>query len=137
MISKTAAVFGSLLILVGLFLPMLAGPPELETKSFFTWGGPLDGLLVLALALAGLAIGLAGRIRWGIAIAAATLFFVYLAVADFHEIHEMSGSLPDQSMDGITLAVGPWVMVAGSLLMVMAAGLSLVSPAKPAKKTSG
>ena len=137
MISRTLTILGSLLILVGIFMPMISGPPELQTKSFFTWGEYWDGLLVFVLALAGIVIGITDKCRWGIAIAGVTLLLTYLAWADFHKLQEVSGALQEQSMDNVSLAMGPWVLAFGSLMMITAASIAIATTTGKAVKSAG
>ena len=125
MFSRSLTIFGSIVVLVGLFMPMNSGPPELEVKSFFTWGAVWDGLLVLVLALGGLAIGIFDKCRWGVVLAPVILLLTYLAYAEFYKIQEVASSM---SMMEVSLGIGPWILGIGSVVMLISACIAFAVP---------
>jgi hypothetical protein len=133
-ILRILTIVGSLVILVGLFMPMISGPPELEVQSFFTWGDFWDGVLVLILALTGLVIGIKNKCRWGLAIAPVTLLLTYLACDEFFKIQ---GAARSMSMMEVSLATGPWVLGIGSLIMLISACLAFVVPSGDTARDRG
>lgn len=124
MLQRLLLTVASLLLLAGLFSPMIGGPPSLETKSFFTWGGPLwDGTVVLCFAGISLILAVRGQCKWAALIGIATMLLVYSAYAEFLAIQEASRSRGDafaHTAGEITLANGLWIMSAAAGLMVLA-----------------
>lgn len=134
MLSRSLIIIGSIVVLVGLFMPMNSGPPELQTKSFFTWGEYWDGLLVLILALTGLVMGITDKCRWGIVLAPVILLLTYLACAEFHNIQGVARSM---SMTEVSLAIGPWILTIGSLIMLISGIIAVAAPSSNAAKDGG
>jgi hypothetical protein len=86
-------------------------------------------LLVLVLALGGLALGVFDKCRWGVVLAPVVLLLTYLACAEVFKIQEVASSM---SMAGVSLGIGPWVLGIGSVIMLISACIAF--SARPNEK---
>ena len=135
MISRSLTIIGSVVVLVGLFMPIISGPPELQNKFFFTWGEYWDGLACLDPRIwTGLVMGITDKCRWGIVLAPVILLLTYLACAEFHNIQGVARSM---SMTEVSLAIGPWILTIGSLIMLISGIIAVAAPSSNAAKNGG